>query len=57
MAQLRSGACRFKRLGDLQQPAAQPVEQVENVVAPAQTERLEGKLVGEEEEEGVMLQL
>ncbi|KAJ9559001.1 hypothetical protein OSB04_013615 [Centaurea solstitialis] len=35
MPQLRSGARRSKRLGDIQ-PATQPADQAENIVAPAQ---------------------
>ncbi|MFS7943168.1 hypothetical protein Hanom_Chr06g00497121 [Helianthus anomalus] len=52
MAQLRSGARRSKRLGDLQQPAAQPVEQAEKVGAPAQTERKKENWWGKRKRKG-----
>lgn len=41
MPQLRSGARRSKRIGDLQ-PATQPIDQTEVVPAPARTRRKTG---------------
>lgn len=42
MPQLRSGARRSKRIGDLQQGAAQPVEEAENIAQNRTTRRKTG---------------